>query len=53
MGRWSSLEGFGAACESAIGIKGPAMVEIDMGTIGDHPPYYPFRSKVPVVDAAE
>jgi acetolactate synthase-1/2/3 large subunit len=51
--RVSDPDGFGAACASAIAVKGPAMVEIDMGTIGDHPPYYPFRAKVPVVDMAE
>jgi acetolactate synthase-1/2/3 large subunit len=51
--RVSDPDGFGAACEKAIAVKGPAMVEIDMATIGDHPPYYPFRAKVAVVDLAE
>jgi acetolactate synthase-1/2/3 large subunit len=33
---------FGAAVAKAIAIPGPTIVEVDMGAIGAHPPYYPF-----------
>ena len=36
---------FGATVAKAIATPGPTMVEVDMGAIGAHPPYYPYISK--------
>ena len=41
---------FGPAVERAIAVHGPAMVEIDMNAIGEHPPYFPFGPKVATVE---
>lgn len=40
---------FGAAVAEALTQQGPALVEVDMTAIGDHPPYYPYGPKVGAV----
>jgi acetolactate synthase-1/2/3 large subunit len=46
--RVSRTEDFGPAMGEAIAIDGVTMVEVDMVTIGDHPPYFPYGPKVEV-----
>ncbi|MBN8939808.1 MAG: thiamine pyrophosphate-binding protein [Rhizobiales bacterium] len=42
---------FGARAAEAIAVRGPALVEVDMTAIGDHPPYFPYGPKaLPVAD---
>ena len=43
---------FGATVAEAFAATGPALVEVDMTVIGDHPPYFPYGPKVgvPAVD---
>jgi acetolactate synthase I/II/III large subunit len=36
---------FGATVAKAIATTGPTIVEVDMGAIGAHPPYYPYIPK--------
>jgi acetolactate synthase I/II/III large subunit len=36
---------FGATAAKAIATTGPTIVEVDMGAIGAHPPYYPYVPK--------
>ena len=33
-----------------MAVRGPTMVEIDMLSIGVHPPYFPIGPRVPTVD---
>jgi acetolactate synthase I/II/III large subunit len=35
---------FGASAAWALQIDGPAMIEVDMGLIGAHPPYFPYSA---------
>lgn len=44
--RVSRPEDFGKAVAEAITMQGPTMVEIDMTTIGEHPPYFPYGPKI-------
>ena len=41
----SNSADFGATVAKAIATTGPTIVEVDMGAIGAHPPYYPYISK--------
>ena len=36
-------EDFGAAMAKALAVKGLTMVEVDMTSVGEFPPYYPFN----------
>ncbi|MFO0997901.1 MAG: thiamine pyrophosphate-binding protein [Alphaproteobacteria bacterium] len=45
--RVSKSGDFGGMVAKALAVRGPAMVEIDMRTIGEHPPYFPYAPKVP------
>lgn len=47
--RVSQPDGFGDAVREAAVVDGPAMIEIDMIAIGDHPPYFPIGPKVRTV----
>ena len=49
--RVREADGFGAAVVEAMKVTGPAMLEIDMISIGDHPPYYPIGPKVSALEA--
>jgi acetolactate synthase-1/2/3 large subunit len=40
--RVSSIADFGPTLASAFATKGPVLVEIDMVSIGEHPPYAPY-----------
>ena len=40
--RVSSVEEFGPTLARAFATAGPVLVEIDMATIGEHPPYAPY-----------
>jgi acetolactate synthase-1/2/3 large subunit len=51
--RVSAVEDFGATVAEAIAVRGPTMVEVDMITIGDHPPYYPFGPKIATLETVE
>jgi hypothetical protein len=44
--RVCKADGFGAAVDAAIRVAGPALVEVDMAAIGEHPPYFPYVPKV-------
>jgi acetolactate synthase-1/2/3 large subunit len=44
--RVDAPEAFGPAVAEAMAVAGPALVEVDMTAIGDHPPYYPYGPKV-------
>ena len=48
--RVSSPEAFGATVAEAISEDGPNLVEVDMTTIGAHPPYFPYGPKAVPVD---
>jgi acetolactate synthase-1/2/3 large subunit len=41
--RVSAVEEFGPALERAFAMTGPVLLEIDMATIGEHPPYAPYN----------
>ncbi|MCW8084245.1 thiamine pyrophosphate-binding protein [Sabulicella glaciei] len=41
--RVSSVEEFGPTLERAFATKGPVLLEVDMATIGEHPPYAPYN----------
>ncbi|WP_207538795.1 thiamine pyrophosphate-binding protein [Sabulicella rubraurantiaca] len=41
--RVSAVEEFGPTLEKAFATKGPVLLEIDMATIGEHPPYAPYN----------
>ncbi|RVT89616.1 thiamine pyrophosphate-binding protein [Rhodovarius crocodyli] len=41
--RVSSVADFGPMLEKAFATKGPVLLEIDMATIGEHPPYAPYN----------
>jgi acetolactate synthase-1/2/3 large subunit len=43
--RVSCTEDFARMAAEAIAVTGPAMVEVDMTSIGDHPPYFPYGPK--------
>jgi hypothetical protein len=38
-------DAFGAAVSAALAAGGPALVEVDMVAIGEHPPYFPYARK--------
>jgi acetolactate synthase I/II/III large subunit len=38
-------EEFGAMAAEAIAVTGPSLVEVDMTSIGQHPPYFPYGPK--------
>lgn len=40
--RVSRIEDFGPMVEKAFATRGPVLLEIDMATIGEHPPYAPY-----------
>lgn len=44
--RVSDPAAFGATVAEAMAAGGPALVEVDMTAIGDHPPYFPYGPKV-------
>jgi len=44
--RVSDPAAFGATVSEALAVQGPALVEVDMTAIGDHPPYFPYGPKV-------
>lgn len=50
--RVSDPASFADAAAAGLAVRGPAMVEIDMVTIGDHPPYFPIGPKVQTVAEA-
>jgi acetolactate synthase-1/2/3 large subunit len=39
-------DAFGSAVAEAVAATGPTLVEIDMTTIGHHPPYFPYGPRV-------
>ncbi|MGE0415618.1 MAG: thiamine pyrophosphate-binding protein [Acetobacteraceae bacterium] len=39
----TQAEAFGETVAKALAIKGLTMVEVDMNTVGEFPPYYPFN----------
>jgi acetolactate synthase-1/2/3 large subunit len=43
--RVSDAAAFGATVAEALAFTGPSIVEVDMGVIGDHPPYFPYGPK--------
>jgi acetolactate synthase-1/2/3 large subunit len=51
--RVSKPEEFGSTVAQAIAVRGPTMVEIDMVTIGKHPPYWPIGPKIPTLATAQ
>lgn len=51
--RVSDAGNFDSVVLEAAAIEGPAMVEIDMISIGDHPPYFPIGPKVETVEVAQ
>ncbi|WP_216332453.1 thiamine pyrophosphate-binding protein [Rhizobium sp. X9] len=50
--RVDRVEDFGATVANAIAVKGPTVVEVDMKTIGDHPPYFPYGPKAGRLEAS-
>ncbi|MEL7154391.1 MAG: thiamine pyrophosphate-dependent enzyme [Pseudomonadota bacterium] len=48
--RVSAIEAFGPTVAEAIAEDGPNLVEVDMTTIGAHPPYFPYGPKAVPVD---
>ncbi|MFC3127444.1 thiamine pyrophosphate-binding protein [Pseudoroseomonas globiformis] len=44
--RVSEAGAFRCAMADALAVRGPALVEVDMTAIGDHPPYFPYGPKV-------
>ncbi|MEM7211825.1 MAG: thiamine pyrophosphate-binding protein [Pseudomonadota bacterium] len=48
--RVSTPETFGTKIAEAIQEAGPNLVEVDMTTIGAHPPYFPYGPKAVAVD---
>lgn len=47
--RVSSADDFGDTVAEALKVRGLSVVEVDMITIGGHPPYYPFGPKIGLV----
>lgn len=48
--RVSTPESFGTTVAEAIRETGPNLVEVDMTTIGAHPPYFPYGPKAVAID---
>jgi acetolactate synthase I/II/III large subunit len=40
-----SADAFGATVEKSIAHTGPSLVEVDMTSVGEFPPYYPFNQR--------
>jgi thiamine pyrophosphate-dependent acetolactate synthase large subunit-like protein len=45
--RVSTVEDFGPTLARAFATPGPVLVEIDMVSIGEHPPYAPYDKARP------
>ena len=48
--RVTAPDAFGATVAEAIAKDGPNLIEVDMTTIGAHPPYFPYGPKAVAVD---
>jgi len=44
--RVTSTDEFGPAVANAVRVSGPSIVEVDMKTIGEFPPYYPYSNMI-------
>lgn len=47
--RVSNAADFGGAVAEAVAVRGPTMIEIDMRSVGEAPPYYPIGPAVQTV----